>query len=50
MPENRGNTMMRMPKLMLALVLAVSCAQAPAQAYPVKPIRLVVGFAPGGAW
>jgi len=33
----------------VALVLAGACAQATAQAYPAKPIRLVVGFAPGGA-
>ena len=33
----------------LALMLAGACAQASAQTYPAKPIRLVVGFPPGGS-
>jgi tripartite-type tricarboxylate transporter receptor subunit TctC len=31
-----------------AVALACNASVAPAQAYPVKPIRLVVGFTPGG--
>jgi tripartite-type tricarboxylate transporter receptor subunit TctC len=32
-----------------ALIAAVLCAAAQAQTYPAKPIRLVVGFPPGGS-
>jgi tripartite-type tricarboxylate transporter receptor subunit TctC len=49
MPQNQGITMTRTLALMMALILAGACAQASAQAYPAKPIRLVVGFSPGGA-
>jgi tripartite-type tricarboxylate transporter receptor subunit TctC len=49
MPQDHGNTMTRLLVLILALNLAGASAGASAQTYPAKPIRLVVGFAPGGA-
>lgn len=44
-----GNTMARRLALITALMLVGACANAWAQAYPAKPVRLVVGFTPGGA-
>jgi len=36
-------------KIVSALVVLLSACAASAQTYPIKPIRLVVGFGPGGA-
>lgn len=35
--------------LFLAFALALACAEAMAQSYPSKPIKLLVGYPPGGA-
>jgi tripartite-type tricarboxylate transporter receptor subunit TctC len=39
---------MRIAKLLLSVVLCAAAAGAVAQAYPSKPIHIVVGFPPGG--
>jgi tripartite-type tricarboxylate transporter receptor subunit TctC len=39
---------MNLLRTSLALIVAATCATAVAQDYPVKPIRVLVGFAPGG--
>jgi tripartite-type tricarboxylate transporter receptor subunit TctC len=39
----------RLSNAALALVLALACASVLAQPYPSKPIRLIVGFPPGGS-
>lgn len=38
-----------MYRLLLSLVLAMTAAAAQAQAWPAKPVRVVVAFAPGGS-
>ena len=40
---------MRAPRALLVCALAATAALAHAQPYPTKPIRLLVGFPPGGA-
>src|SRR4051812_13209451 len=47
--RRRGRTTMTRTRLLLAVVLAAAFADAAtAQTYPSKPIRILVGFAPGG--
>lgn len=36
-------------KYIYSIVLSIAAAGAQAQAYPVKPVRIIVGFPPGGA-
>ena len=38
-----------MPKLVLTLLLSIAAVSAHAQAWPAKPVRFVVAFAPGGS-
>lgn len=39
---------MRTAKVLLTIALCAAAAAAPAQSYPSKPVRIVVGFPPGG--
>jgi len=46
---NRSHTLRRTVLATLLLGLAGASSPVLAQAWPAKPIRLVIGFAPGGA-
>jgi tripartite-type tricarboxylate transporter receptor subunit TctC len=42
-------TMQRSTRWLVGLAVTIACGAAVAQGYPSRPVRLVVGFAPGGA-
>jgi hypothetical protein len=46
--DKEGKIMDRLLRLMAVSLLVVACAQAMAQSYPNRPIRFLVGYAPGG--
>ena len=46
--ENMKGTAMRFVKTIAATLVSVASVAAMAQAYPNKPVKIVVGFAPGG--
>ncbi len=46
--ENHNEEEVVFRLLAASIVAAFFCAHAAAQSYPVKPVRIVVGFAPGG--
>jgi tripartite-type tricarboxylate transporter receptor subunit TctC len=46
---NRPNAALRRSLAAVAACLLPAAATAPPQAYPVKPVRIVVGYPPGGA-
>src|SRR6266851_5223612 len=39
---------MKKPPLLLLALLALLCASAHSQSYPSRPVRMIVGFPPGG--
>lgn len=45
----RADAIRRTRQLCVTMAAALACGAALAQAYPTRPVKLVVGFAPGGA-